>query len=72
MTLLDRVRRRPPARFAHPATNEIVKILPSNPPEKRDVVLVDGERCRVVRSKVTWEGRRWTLHGIWVRPEPLR
>jgi|SRR6185295_2120808 len=47
----------------HPSTHEIVKAFPNNPPERGDIVLVEGERYRVKRVKVRWEGRTWHLVG---------
>lgn len=50
--------------LAHPATNEICKFLPRNPPMKGDIVLIDGRRCRVTRApKLDWQGPRWTIRG---------
>jgi hypothetical protein len=57
------LQRRRARRWVHPDTHRIVKLLPNNPPTKGDVVSVDGQRCRVLRSKVRWEGLRWTLDG---------
>jgi hypothetical protein len=49
---------------------EVVKLLPNDPPDRGDLVLVDGERCRVTYSRVTWSGRRWTLHELRVEDAP--
>lgn len=58
------------ARWVHPDRQEVVKFLPTDPPRRGDRILVDGERCRVLRCRVEWEGRRWTIvgRGIKVRP----
>lgn len=59
------------ARWVHPDTNEICKFFPHNPPERGQTVLVDGERHRVVRCPVKWDGRRWEMkRGVKVRPIP--
>jgi hypothetical protein len=55
-------------RWIRADTHEIVKFFPTTPPEKGDVVLVDGERCRVVKVKVRWEGRTWHLERVKVEP----
>lgn len=62
------IRRRRSRRWVHPSTHEIFKLLPNNPPVRGDTVLVDGERCRVIRSRVTWEGLHWTILGVLVEP----
>jgi hypothetical protein len=69
--MLDWIRpisRRRRARRVHPTTHEIVKFLPDMPPRRGDLVAVDGERCRVVRSRVQWNGNHWRLVGLWVKP----
>lgn len=66
--------------LVHPATNEVCKFFPHNPPRRGDTVLVDHPagigRCRVVKDpKIDWgtpsaEGYPWTLRGpILVEPE---
>jgi hypothetical protein len=56
------------ARWVHPDTHEIFKFLPSRAPERGDVVLVDGERHRVLRCPITWDGYTWTMkRGVKVR-----
>jgi hypothetical protein len=62
--------RRQRAVWVHPSTHVITKFFPHNPPTRSEVVLVDGERRRVVRCPVTWEGRTWTMsaRGVKVRP----
>lgn len=60
--------RRRDRRRVHPSTHRIVKFMPTNPPSKGDTVLVDGERCRVVKAKVGWEGRVWTIRSMVVEP----
>lgn len=55
---IDRKRGR---RWVHPATHEIAKFFPKDPPTRGDTVLVDGKPCQVVRSVLTWEGRTWRL-----------
>ena len=59
-------------RWVRPDINRIVKFLPNNPPERGDVVLVDGERCRVLRCPVEWDDRTWRMvgRGVKVKPEP--
>lgn len=61
------------ARWVHPDSHRIVKFFPHNPPERGDVVLVDGERCRVLRCPLNWEGLTWSMtdHGVKVKPDPL-
>ncbi len=51
-------------------TQETVKFFPLNPPRKHEIVLVDGRRCRVTRAKVKWDGDRWTLLDLRVKPVP--
>lgn len=63
-------RHRKRARWVHPDTNEICKFLPHNPPERGDRVLVDGERCRVLRCPVKWSGRTWRMSGRGVKVRP--
>ncbi len=46
---------------------EVVKFLPHNPPMVGDVVLVDGERCRVSSATIKWDGPRWELLGLRVK-----
>jgi hypothetical protein len=65
---MSRDRRR--SRWVSPLTHEIVKFFPSEPPRRHGIVLVDGERSRVLRAKVSWDGPQWTLHRLKVRPEP--
>lgn len=48
--------------------DRVVKFFPSNPPEKGDVVLVNDERCQVVRARVSWDGPCWTIRRLRVRP----
>lgn len=65
-------------RWVHPRTHEIVKFLPTNPPERHDIVLVDGVRCEVLRAKVRWpyfdeigiRGRQWEIYGKGVKVKP--
>lgn len=60
------------ARWVHPDDHEIFKFLPRNPPERGDAVLVDGERHRVLRCPVEWDGRTWRMkRGVKVKPAPL-
>lgn len=59
------------ARWVHPDRQKVVKFLPNNPPRRGDTVLVDGERCRVLRCRVKWRDPGvWTIvgRGIKVRP----
>lgn len=65
--LVDLFRR---SRWVRPDTHEVVKFLPSNPPSRGDIVLVDGERCRVLRSKVRWDGPRWEIYGRGIKVTP--
>ena len=58
------------SRWVRPDTHEIVKWVPSSPPSRGDIVLVDGERCRVLRCKVYWDDRRWTIYGRGVKVRP--
>lgn len=58
------------ARWVTPVETEIFKFFPNDPPRRGGIVLVDGVRCRVIRAKVSWDGRRWTLHRVKVRPAP--
>lgn len=58
------------ARWVHPDSHEIFKFLPHNPPQRGDVVLVDNERCRVLRSRIKWDGREWRLVGRGVKVKP--
>lgn len=56
------------ARWVHPDTHEISKFFPTSPPARGEIVLVDGERCRVVRCPVRWTGRTWRMkRGVKVR-----
>ena len=65
-------------RWVHPATHEIFKFLPNSPPRRGDIVLVDGERCKVLRAKVRWpysrevgeRGRQWEIYGKGVKVGP--
>lgn len=41
--------------------NRVVKFQPSSPPEKREPVLVNGERGIVKKAAVSWVGDVWTL-----------
>lgn len=60
------------ARWVHPDTHRIVKFFPRNPPERGDHVLVDGERHRVLRCPVKWDGATWTMkRGVKVKEAPL-
>lgn len=55
-----------------PTNHSVVKLFPANPPAKREIVLVDGERCVVTRVRVEWEGARWTLTDLRVRKADQR
>lgn len=48
-------------------TQRTFKFFPNNPPRRGEKVLVDGVRCRVTRSKVSWDGREWTLRLLRVK-----
>jgi hypothetical protein len=51
-----------------PDTHEICKFQPLSPPVRGDIVLVDGERHRVLRCPVKWDDYTWTLkRGVKVR-----
>lgn len=62
------------AKWIDPTAHEIVKFLPSMPPDRGESVLVDGLRHRVVRAKVEWSPgpdpytRNWKLRKLKVRP----
>jgi hypothetical protein len=53
-----------------PSVQRVVKFLPNSPPQRGDVVIVDGERCRVRRAKIAWDGPRWTIKKLYVKAEP--
>lgn len=56
------------ARWVHPDTHDIFKLLPHNPPRRGDRVLVDGVRHDVLACPVQWDGREWTMtRGVKVR-----
>jgi hypothetical protein len=59
------------ARWVHPDTHAIFKFLPHNPPERGNVVLVDGERHRVLRCPIKWDGRTWSMGGRGVKVRPI-
>lgn len=73
--LLSRFTRRDErgSRWVHPDEHRIGKFFPSNPPERGDYVLVDGERHKVLRCPITWNGATWHMgeRGIKVKPDPL-
>jgi len=54
-----------------PRAHRVVKFWPDRPVVRNDIVLVDGERCRVRRVREIWDGPEWTLLALKVRPEPL-
>lgn len=56
-------------RKVDPLTQRVVKFLPNHPPLRGEYVLVDGIRCRVTRCKVKWDGPRWTIRKLYVKPE---
>lgn len=58
------------ARWVKIGEQEVFKFFPNEPPHRGSIVVVDGERCRVTRAKVTWDGPRWTLHRLKVKPAP--
>lgn len=64
--LLDRVL----GRVVSPADCRIVKMMPTNPPLRGTIVLVDDVRCRVTRAKVSWDGPVWTIHKLRVKEAP--
>lgn len=51
-------------RSVDPTTQRVVKILPNNPPRRGETLVVDGARVKVVRSRVLWEGRQWTIRSL--------
>ncbi len=57
-------------RRVDPSKQRVVKFLPTNPPYRGNIVLVDGVRCRVTYAKVSWEGREWTIHSLRVKDAP--
>jgi len=52
------------------STREVVKFFPSNPPERGDIVLVEGVRCRVTYCRVKWDDRVWTIRSLRVKAAP--
>ena len=58
--------------WVHPTTHRIVKFFPALTPDKGDIVLVDGERCKVlkvVKRRTELDGEpTWTIDGIKVHP----
>jgi len=54
-------------RLVDPAETTIVKLMPTSPPLRGTIVLVDDVRCRVTRAKVTWDGPRWTIRSLRVK-----
>lgn len=56
------------SRRVDPSVNRVVKFRPTSPPARGDIVIVDGERCRVTRARVSWDGPRWTIRLLRVRP----
>jgi hypothetical protein len=56
------------SRAVDPSRQEVFKFLPSSPPEKHEIVLVDRVRCRVTRCRVAWDGPRWTIRSLRVKP----
>lgn len=59
------------ARWVHPTDHNIEKlILSENPPGKGDVVVVDGERHRVIQAFIEWDHDPSLDHPSWsiVRP----
>lgn len=55
------------SRRVDPRTQRVVEFMPSNPPARGEVVLVDGVRSRVTRCKVAWIDRRWTIRSLRVK-----
>lgn len=57
-----------------PSVQCIVKFWPHIPPERGDIVIVDGVRCRVTRAKVRYQNPdepcEWTLHKLYVKSAP--
>lgn len=44
------------------------KFHPKNPPYRGEYVLIRGERCVVTRVRVRWDGPRWELLKLRVKP----
>jgi hypothetical protein len=51
-----------------PSRQRVVKFFPNNPPERGEVILVDGQRMRVTSCRVTWQDRTWTLRRLRAKP----
>ena len=50
---------------------EVVKLTPSSSPQRGEHILVNGERCRVTRCKVSWrEPGVWTIRTLRVKADP--
>lgn len=49
------------------ATQEVVKMWPSLPPSRGDVVLVDGKRRKVTRCRLRFDGLQWTIKSLRVK-----
>lgn len=52
---------------AMPSEHRVVKFFPSEPPRRGEIVLIDGERCKVTSVRVTWEGPRWKIRRLRAR-----
>lgn len=50
-----------------PAAHECIKFFPSIPPRRGDEILVDGQRCRVTKCVVDWEGYDWRIRTLKVQ-----
>jgi hypothetical protein len=58
-------------RKVDPRETTIVKFMPTSPPLRGTIVLVDGVRCRVSYARVTWDGPRWTIRSLRVKGAAL-
>lgn len=63
MSLVDFIR----GRKVDLRNEEVGKIIPSSPPYRGEIVLVDGARSRVTSATVKWDGLNWTLLGLRVK-----
>ena len=61
-TGMSEIRRKRKKYWVYPHSDRIVKLFPSEPPQKGDTILVNDVRCRVVKSIVKWNGPRWTFY----------
>jgi hypothetical protein len=57
----------PGTRVVDFSVNEVVKTIPSLPPQRGETILVDGIRSTVAKIKVAWDGPHWTIHRLVVK-----